>query len=559
MRVTFAPLASWRLGVRPGSRKGAKTQRDAKNLGKTAIPCECKLPYLSLALVAILSFCATVRAQESPATTQAAANTGVTSKTAESSAGKKDSSAAAGELKAKIEQLTALIEKQQQALAAMEKRISEMEAKGRAISQPSPVTADSPQPVGADRKVEAAALETAQKKDSVTASARGQSKSQDKPALIAGWDRNRAVLRSPDGDFETTITGYGQLDFRGYQSGNHPPNTFLLRRARLVLEGKLQRYFDFKIEGDLADTAGTILRDFYGRIHRIEELQFTFGQFRVPYSQEEIRSDAVQDFVERSLVNNLAPSRSPGVMFSGVINKGVFEYQVGAFNGKGLLAANNNGTPETALRLRFAPWKNNGNFWTKGFIFGGAVSQGRSAGGMSVRGQTESRSITFFAPDPVNGKLLRTNGEFTWLLGPAAIRAEYDQTNQERENLGPDGTNLPGVVAKGYMGQFTYLLTGEAKPEAGAITPKRSLFGEGNGMGLGAWELKFRYANLQISDATANSNRAETFFFGTNWYLNRYVRHLLDFGIERFKDPLRTPNPGDRSFFVVLSRLQVAF
>jgi phosphate-selective porin len=148
----------------------------------------------------------------------------------------------------------------------------------------------------------------------------------------------------------------------------------------------------------------------------------------------------------------------------------------------------------------------------------------------------------------------------TWLLGPAAIRAEYDQTNQRRDNLGPAGGNLAGVVAKGYTAQFTYLITGEEKPDAATVAPKRNLFADSNGnQGFGAWEVKFRYANLQIADGTTKANRAESFYFGPNWYLNRYVRYMLDIGFERFKDRVRTPNPGDRTFFVVLSRVQVAF
>jgi len=178
-----------------------------------------------------------------------------------------------------------------------------------------------------------------------------------------------------------------------------------------------------------------------------------------------------------------------------------------------------------------------------------------------VRGQTESRSFSFFVPDNINGKYIRANGEMTWLLGPAAIRAEYDQTNQHRDNLGVAGRNLPGVVAKGYTAQFTYVITGEDKPDAAAVIPRRNLFGDGNGKeGFGAWDLKFRYANLQIADGTTKSNRAESFYFGPNWYMNRYVRYMLDLGFERFKDPLRAPQPGERGFyFVVLSRVQIAF
>lgn len=451
------------------------------------------------------------------------------------------------QLKSKLDQLQSLVEMQQRALAEMQKRLDDVEGKARTAA------------LGSSEKIEprTASLEVSQ---ATPAPSQDKAKPADKPVIVAGWDNYHAFLRSTDGAFETQITGYGQLDFRGYQSGTHPPNTFLIRRARLAAEGKVARYYEFKVEGDFSDLTSNNLRDMYVNIHRIDELQFRFGHFRVPISQEEIRSDLYQDFVERSMPNNLAPSRSPGLMVSGKIDKGVFEYQVGAFNGKGPLALNTNGTPETAVRLRFNPWKNGGELWTKGLIFGGAYTQGRNADGLSVRGQTESRSISWFAPDVVNGKFNRANGELTWLVGPATLRAEYIQTNQRRDNLGSGGRDLPGVVAKGYMAQFTYLVTGEAKPEADVVAPKHNLFGDESGKtGFGAWELKFRYANLQIADGTAKSNRADSIYFGPNWYANRFVRYMLDLGFERFKDPLRTPKPGDRNYFVVLSRIQFAF
>src|SRR5207237_3748866 len=43
------------------------------------------------------------------------------------------------------------------------------------------------------------------------------------------------------------------------------------------------------------------------------------------------------------------------------------------------------------------------------------------------------------------------------------------------------------------------LLTGETKPDAGPIAPSHPLFGDEAGRtGFGAWELKFRFADLQI-------------------------------------------------------------
>jgi phosphate-selective porin OprO and OprP len=464
------------------------------------------------------------------------------------------------QLRTKVEQLEMLVGRQQQALAEMEKRLADSDEKTQATVRAA--TAEMSQRMAEARIVNASLENTQAQMNAPSASALPQAAQpkETKAPLLAGWDDNHAFLKSADGNFQTFLTGYAQLDFRGYQSGNHPPNTFLIRRARLALEGKIARYYDFKLEGDFADAAGTLLRDFYVRVHRVDEVQFTAGHFKEPFSQEELRGDAFQDFVERSLVNNLSPSRSPGIMLSGVLKKGAFEYQLGAFNGRGLLAPNLNGTPEGALRLRFSPWKTSKEFWLKGLAFGGSYALGRSSTGLSVRGLTESRSFSFFIPDVINGPITRANGELTWLLGPAAVRLEYDQTNQARNGLGLGGSNLPGVVAKGYAGQFTYLLTGENKPDSGAVSPRRNLFGDSkNSIDFGAWELKFRYSNLQIADATAKSNRAETIYFGPNWYLNRFVRYMLDFGIERYRDPTRTPRPGSNNFFVVLSRVQLAF
>ncbi|MCI0490548.1 MAG: hypothetical protein L0229_28480 [Blastocatellia bacterium] len=461
------------------------------------------------------------------------------------------------QLKAKVEQLESLVERQQRLLAEMEGRLRKIEGtKTPAALVTSSLKSEATvlaQPESESRGPEGIEHEAGVLRNTV----RGQ----DDSAMIAGWDKDgHAFLRSADGDFETSIIGYGQIDFRAYQSGDHPPNTFLIRRARLGIEGKIFRYFDYRIQGDFADRESAALRDFYVNVHRIEKFQLRFGQFKEPFSQENLHPASALDFVERSLVNALTPDRSPGIMASGVFNKGVFEYYAGAFNGKGILEPNDNGTPENVVRLRFAPWKKSNLSWAKGLAFGGAYAQGREVDGLSVRGQTESRSFTFFNSVPVNGKIIRANAEMSWMLGPASIRAEYDQTNQEREGLGPAGADLPGVVAKGYMAQLTYLLTGETKPDGKLVTPKHNLFSSENGRtGLGAWELKLRYSNLQISDGTANANRAGSFYFGTNWYLNSFVKHQLDLGFERFKDPLRTPNPGDRGFFAVLSRVQLTF
>jgi phosphate-selective porin OprO and OprP len=482
------------------------------------------------------------------------------------------------ELKLKVDKLLTAMEQQQQLLLELKKRVDELENKPRvAITTPAALTPPTNGETLATQSLQSSTVNNQNSRtgnSSATAQNPAQPRTQQQgqnpqagqnpgPAAnrpVAGWDLGGAFLRSADGSFETRLGGFAQFDFRGYQEGDHPPNTYAVRRARMRIEGTINRHFDFRVEGEMADTTSILLRDFYLRIDRFEKARLTFGQFREPFSQEELRPEPSQDFVEKSLVNLLAPARSPGIMLSGIFGRGVFEYQVGSFNGKGMLRENNNGTPENALRLRFAPWRNGQAFWLKGIAFGGAFAQGKNIGGTSLRGQTASRSFTFFTPDNVNGTIIRANAEMTWLLGPAVLRVEYDQTNQDRDNLGLAGSNLPGVVAKGYMAQFTYLLTGETKSANGSTGPKHPLFSTENGkIGLGAFEFKARFDDLQIANGSAKSNRSQTFYVGSNWYMNRFLKHMLDFGFERFQDPLRSPKPGDKNFFVILSRLQVAF
>ncbi|MEO8032999.1 MAG: porin [Acidobacteriota bacterium] len=365
----------------------------------------------------------------------------------------------------------------------------------------------------------------------------------------------RLRYQSADGETTAELGGYAQLDYRGYRTGAHLPSTFLIRRARTGIEGRLDRNFDYAILADFADTNGTILRDFRVRFSRYPAAQITVGQFKAPFSQEELRADIAQDFAERSMANTVAPSRSPGVMLSGEIAGGRATYEIGAFNGKGLLANNTVSTPESVLRLRFSPWSRTDGSRLQQLSFGGALARGRNAiGANGVRGQSESRSPSFYDPDKVGGPLTRRNVEATWLSGALAIRGEYDLLEQAREGVGPGGTNLTSITARGLTAQVTYLLTGESKPDSKPVSPLHAFPG-----GLGAWELKARYARLRLDGEASKSNGARSFTSGVNWYPNSYLAWLLDVGMERLDDPFLAVGSSSRDSFVILSRIQLAF
>lgn len=453
------------------------------------------------------------------------------------------------DLSAQIQAMRELVEKQQQQIQALRSQLEAVESREAATHEKAETAAQT-------ASVAAETSSAAMKKVS-EAAASPKPQQTNSNALLAGWDGNSFALRDASGNFRMRFEGFGQLDYNGYQAGSHPPNTFLFRRAELGIRGTVARYFDFRFQTDLTDRNSTLLRDAWVNIHRWEGLQFKVGQFREPFSQEEYRGSENQDFVERSAMNAMAPGRTPGAMIHGNILKGAVYYAAGAFNGKGIERTNTTNTPEAIVNLRLTPLKNSSVAALRGLTLGGAYAQGRDRNGSSFAGRSSSRSFVFFASEPVNGKITRANAEMQYLYGPFALRSEYDQVTQYRENLGPGGSNLTGVTGKGFMTQTTYLLTGETKTDSGAIAPRRPVFGgEGQRAGLGAWEVKFRFDTFQMTDGTAKGNRLATYTTGVTWHLNNLVRYNLDFGFERFRDPVRSPNPADRTFFVVLSRLQ---
>ena len=372
----------------------------------------------------------------------------------------------------------------------------------------------------------------------------------------AGWRDKRPFIRSDDGNRQLEFIGYGQADFRAYQRGRVPVNSFVMRRARLGIRGKLYQYYEFNMVGDFADTESALLRNLYVNINYLAGLQFRFGQFKEPFSQEELHSSGYLDFVERAMVNNLAPGRSPGAQIWGELFGEAVLYQLGAFNGKGVLAANTSNTPEVVMRLRFSPWVNTNWDLVKGLSFGGAYADGKTKNEKSLKARTESRSITFFNATPVNGDFVRANAELTYLQGPFAYRTEYVQTRQHRDGLGPNQSDLSEIVAKGYMAQMTYLLTGEDKPEEGAIIPRRGFLNAGGEKsGAGAWEIKLRYSSLRVNDGALNP-RAEVYTTGFNWYMSSYVKYVVDLNLERFSNPVFSPRADKKNFITVLARVQ---
>src|SRR5690606_17079659 len=64
----------------------------------------------------------------------------------------------------------------------------------------------------------------------------------------------RVEIASADGAHSLRLRGLIQGDFRGYDAANDPNDTFLLRRTRLIFEGKFARNFNYIIQPEFGGT-----------------------------------------------------------------------------------------------------------------------------------------------------------------------------------------------------------------------------------------------------------------------------------------------------------------
>jgi phosphate-selective porin len=407
--------------------------------------------------------------------------------------------------------------------------------------------------------------------------------------LTAGWNGEHFFIKSPDGQFSISPYGYVNTDYRVYQGDGAPPDTFLLRNARFGFQGSYGSHFDFALLVDAAATTGSVVRDVYLNARIKPEFQFQAGQFKAPFAQETGIGDTNLDFVERGFQSMLYPSaaslyRSPGAAFHGDIDGGVMQYWVGAFNGKGFALANTTNQPEVVGRLRFYPWRKTSSEWLKQFAFGGSVDFGRSrglSGDQSFNAALPDGAFSFFPQFAINGPIERYNGEFTYVKSRFSLRGEYDQLNQFRRNVGSLQSgglgflSLPGITAKAWDISTTYLLSGEKQPENGTPRVKRPLFGPdtpgGQGRGLGAWEVAFRFTGIQANEPLANflnyytpgyvpgfDDHTFEYTFGLNWYPNYWTKYQLNVNLDQLKEP-STIGAVPQTYYVIEQRLQFRF
>jgi phosphate-selective porin OprO/OprP len=347
----------------------------------------------------------------------------------------------------------------------------------------------------------------------------------EKPAADAapGWDfkwSNGFKLTSPDGDLAFKFGGRIQDDWAWYSADDEleaAVGTFEdgteFRRARLFFEGELYERVEFKAQYDFAGGDADFKDVYLGLVNLPVVGGFRVGQFKEPFSLEELTSSKYVTFLERALpVEAFAPSRNAGFM----LHRGEERYTwaVGAFRPTDDFGdAKERDEVNLTGRVTGLPWVSEDG--SRLLHLGIALSE-REPTADSIR--FRSRPESHLAPRVVDTGSFGADGstlvglESALVLGPLSFQGEYMQGAVD--SLDGSDPELDGFYVYG-----SWFLTGEHRPykrSEGAFDRLKP--GHPWGEGPGAWELAVRFSSLDLTDATVDGGSVDDVTVALNWY-----------------------------------------
>ncbi|PTY06548.1 porin [Opitutaceae bacterium EW11] len=392
------------------------------------------------------------------------------------------------------------------------------------------------------------------------------------------------TLASGDAANSLRLRALLQADSRWF-FGDHVSNNdaFLLRRARLIFEGGFNKIYEYQLVPEFGGTSGNgtlTLLDANINVALKPGLQIRFGRFREPVGLEQLQSDSVAFFAERSIVSQFVPNRDVGVQVAGNVLNGTLSYAVGVFNGvaDGANNANNSDTnddKDVAARLFSHPFKNTeGALSGLGIGIAGSVGhQGSGAGATPAltsgyRTDAQQTWFSYRSTTVAAGGTWRLSPQAYYYYGPLGVMGEYVISSVEAAN----GTNRRTVRNKAWQLSAGYVLTGEDSGYKG-VTPKSNFSLESGTWGafeivgrIGQGKIgddAFAGGSLSLANPNAAAKKVSTYGVGLNWYLSRAVRASADvfhadFDYAAGAAPVRTSVIADDENALV-TRLQLLF
>ncbi len=362
-----------------------------------------------------------------------------------------------------------------------------------------------------DNTPEGRAAARAERRQKVQKEALEAQKAEQARERFNGRWNNGLNFETPDRRNTFSLGGRVHADYR-YFDGETAASTFDIRRAYLTLQGKWNEWLTWDLTGDFAQN-NVALDVGWVNAAWSDRLQVRAGQFKMPFSLEELTSSRFIDFQERSFVNRLAPAKERGLMVHGVPYLGT-TYAVALSNGQG---KNNNevspvyDSPDVIARGTVNVAELLQQQAKAVYHFGAAYSYGElstNATSVSALGNsaTEPRGYTFFTPTAFNSpstERTRYGLETALAYGPFKLQGEFATANFKGDTSAAPSRNFNKNIDAWYV-SLHWMLTGERYAE----TYRNGVFGrmapispfEPGGSGSGAWELAMRYSEFDATD-----------------------------------------------------------
>jgi hypothetical protein len=383
----------------------------------------------------------------------------------------------------------------------------------------------------------------------------------DRPGVEFGKDVRVELGGRLDGDLRTDDSAdrdRGSLEWGG---------------KRLELSGRVTRYVDFEISRELADNRPW--RDVWVEVGRTAALAVRLGRFKVPFSQDRLRSQSRLDFVNRSMAaDRLAPGRNDGVMTHGETAKERITYAVGVFRNRDPEGIEDDPALDDldrdqralgAARVTAKPflsWRD-GKTLFESLQVGVAVTRDRSLPSLTRFGaSTLDNDDDIFEPVYINGPRTGVGTELHWTPGRARINAEWMQIRETRDGQAFGGGDLPDFLGRGWYISGVYRVARWRDKNRDWLT--RSVLRE---VEIGARLEGIAFGTGTSATDVVTHPRAEiipwhglhALTLGATWRLNRFSRIQLNAITEKPEVPLSEPsNPGTERRWSGVVKFQIA-
>ncbi|MEO6023139.1 MAG: porin [Burkholderiales bacterium] len=409
------------------------------------------------------------------------------------------------------------------------------------------------------------------------------------------------VFSSPEEKHTLMLRGRAELDYRQFGGDSAlGADTFDLRRAYLSAEGWLYDDFEYRVRASygalngptttvcsavgatsptdptprctstaaVANAANTELDEAWLNINWWPGAQFKFGQFKMPFSLEQMQTETFTDFMERSMGDVISPNKERGLQMWGLPRDGLY-YALAYSNGQGLNANDTNNLVDGKDILARASVNFPALFGNKRFVTHAGISytNGRIPTGAALTGRTEARGIQFFVPDAFTGDAVdrtRYGLEAAVAVGPVKFQTEFMRANFSGISA-RSSTAVATAFDKdidAYYASLVWMLTGERYADfyrnSLFLRPRPLSNFSMKGGGWGAWELGFRYSKFDAADfqkttaarvgsgviPATGTNKADAFTLGLKWLPNPNVRLILNYIETKFDTPITVTNSG---------------